>query len=239
MNTLDLTLLDALVARAAEPVAAVDVAGLASRLRRADGAVRIRQAACVGVGIAAGALVVVAQGGDSATRIDTQVPAARPYTGSDPGLPVVAAAPAPTTPALDSQSAAPAEAPAPAEASPDVAANDAPPHSSGPAVPPGEAPEVPHDPPPTETPPTDSRFSASQRWGSCDEDPPYEEFKGTAAPGATVTATSPFGGGSTTAGTDARWYLRVEFPEAPVNVPFLVTVTSGANAATFTFTRTG
>lgn len=82
-------------------------------------------------------------------------------------------------------------------------------------------------------------FSAEARYGSCEEDPPYDEYSGTAAPGATVTVTSPWNAtATTTADGSGQWFLRVEFPDAPVGEVFQVTTTDGSSRTVFDFVRT-
>ena len=58
-------------------------------------------------------------------------------------------------------------------------------------------------------------FSASQKWGSCSESPPYDEFSGMAKPGTRVSIVSAFGSGSTTAAASGEWYVKVFFETAP------------------------
>ena len=65
-------------------------------------------------------------------------------------------------------------------------------------------------------------FTASQKYGNCSEPVPYDEFTGTAKPGSSVTISSPYGGGSTTADAEGNWWIRVEFPSAPYNKVFSV-----------------
>lgn len=67
-------------------------------------------------------------------------------------------------------------------------------------------------------------FTAWQTYGSCSEPLPYDVFGGTAKPGGTVTVTSPYGSGSTTADAEGAWSLRVEFPGAPYGKTFEVKV---------------
>lgn len=101
-------------------------------------------------------------------------------------------------------------------------------------------------PPSTEPGPTTTKpapppmgFTAAQVWGTCGEDPPYEELYGTAAAGSTVTVSSPYGGGSITASEKGKWWIKVYFPTAPVNEQFTITVESPQGVATFTYMRTG
>lgn len=88
----------------------------------------------------------------------------------------------------------------------------------------------------TTQPPTG--FSANQTWGSCGDAPPYDEFYGTAAAGSTITVSSPYGSGSTTAGADGKWYIKVFFPTAPPYESFTVTVGSPHGTANFPFIHT-
>ena len=83
-------------------------------------------------------------------------------------------------------------------------------------------------------------FSAVSRYGSCEEDPPYDEYSGTATPGTVVTITSPWSAtAQTTADGSGNWYLRVEFPSAPVGEVFTVTASDGSGASVgMSFVRT-
>ena len=78
-------------------------------------------------------------------------------------------------------------------------------------------------------------FSAHQKYGFCGEDPPYDVFSGKAAPGTTVSVTSPYGSGSAVAGGDGHWRVKVHFPSAPLNTPFTVTASDGSTSKEFTF----
>lgn len=81
-------------------------------------------------------------------------------------------------------------------------------------------------------------FWAKQKYGSCGESTPYDVFYGKAIPGTTIEVTSPYGSGSTTAGREGHWEIKVTFPDAPVGEPFTVTVHAGTGEAkTFTFVR--
>lgn len=100
-------------------------------------------------------------------------------------------------------------------------------------------------PPGEEKPPKDTttttkaqgwEFSAVQTYGSCSEPIPYDIFSGTAKPGSTVTITSPYGSGSTTADAEGAWSLRVDFETAPHGEPFEVKARDEFGAkAKFTF----
>ena len=116
-----------------------------------------------------------------------------------------------------------------------------------PTNPPSTAPK-PTDPPttdPTTTKPEGDgdgegvAWSAHQVHGVCDDDPPFDVFYGTAQPGSTITVSSGFGGGTTTAGENGEWELRVYFPEAPIGQKIKVWVSSGEHLDDFWFKRLG
>jgi hypothetical protein len=97
----------------------------------------------------------------------------------------------------------------------------------------------PTDPPTTEPEGDGVAWSAHQAYGVCEEDPPFDVFYGTAQPGSTITVTSDFGGGTTTAGEGGEWELRVYFPEAPIGQKIKVWVSSGEHLDDFWFKRLG
>jgi hypothetical protein len=101
--------------------------------------------------------------------------------------------------------------------------------------------DKPADPPPTTTKPSaqPAPLTATAAYGSCGEDPPYDDYSGTATPGALVKIVSPYSSpATTTADADGHWALRVYFPNAPVGTTFSVTVGSpGATSVTLSFTR--
>ncbi len=83
-------------------------------------------------------------------------------------------------------------------------------------------------------------FSASAQYGSCEEPIPYDNYSGTAAPGATVTITSPWSATTTaTADSSGHWAVQVTFEAAPVDQPFTVTISSGGESVGLSFVRTG
>jgi len=87
--------------------------------------------------------------------------------------------------------------------------------------------EKPPEEPPKDTTTTTKatwEFSANQKYGSCSEPIPYDEFSGRAKPGSTVNVTSEFGGGSAVADEDGNYWLKVEFPSAPFEQVFSVKV---------------
>lgn len=77
-------------------------------------------------------------------------------------------------------------------------------------------------------------FSANATWLECSVVPPYDEYYGTATPGTSIAVLSDYGSGETVAGAGGKWYLKVEFPEAPFGVTFEVTVRH-QGGATFGF----
>lgn len=98
--------------------------------------------------------------------------------------------------------------------------------------------EPPEDPPKDTTTTTKAtwEFSASQKYGSCSEPVPYDEFFGKAKPSSTVTISSEFGGGSTVADKDGNYWVKVEFPSAPFAQVFSVKVKDEfGNKKTFEF----
>lgn len=83
-------------------------------------------------------------------------------------------------------------------------------------------------------------FVAHQTYGSCGEDIPYDVFYGSAEPGAKITASSEFGGNSTTADENGNWEMKVKFPDAPSGKTFNVKIkASTGQSRTFSFTNTG
>jgi len=79
-------------------------------------------------------------------------------------------------------------------------------------------------------------FTANQKYGTCSEPVPYDVFSGKAQPGTTVTVSSEYGSGSTTANDEGKWSLQVNFPSAPYNKQFSVTVKDHTGEKkTFTF----
>ena len=81
-----------------------------------------------------------------------------------------------------------------------------------------EAPE-----PPKETAP----LVAYAKFGTCELDPPYDIYYGTAEPGALIKVTSEYGSGQTEVDAEGHWEVKVFFPEAPYGKTFLVTVKDG------------
>jgi len=75
--------------------------------------------------------------------------------------------------------------------------------------------------PPKEEPPA-VEFTAHNTWGSCSENPPYDEYYGTAKPGTKVFIVSSYGSGSTTVAGNGEWYVKVFFETAPYGSTFEV-----------------
>ncbi|MEM9464210.1 MAG: hypothetical protein AAGA90_02500 [Actinomycetota bacterium] len=89
---------------------------------------------------------------------------------------------------------------------------------------------------PSTTTTTGVSFTASARYGSCELDPPYDEYHGTAEPGATIRIDSPHSPPTEiTAGDDGHWAVTVFFPTAPANETFTVTVSDGVTSMAFDF----
>lgn len=81
-------------------------------------------------------------------------------------------------------------------------------------------------------------FTANQKYGSCAEPIPYDVFSGKAKPGTTVTVSSPYGGGTAAVDDNGKWSVKIEFPTAPYNKQFTVTVKDYTGAKqTFAFTN--
>lgn len=78
-------------------------------------------------------------------------------------------------------------------------------------------------------------FKANAAYVDCDEAIPYNEYWGTATPGATITISSPYGGGQVTADGSGAWSARIEFPSAPVGQKFQVALASSKDSQTFSF----
>lgn len=82
----------------------------------------------------------------------------------------------------------------------------------------------------------DHDWSAYQKYGSCEESPPYDVFYGTGVPGATVWVESKYGGGTTTIGPEGNWDIKVKFYEAPYGEELKVVVESEGGRSVFHFT---
>jgi len=85
------------------------------------------------------------------------------------------------------------------------------------------------------TEPTPIDFTAQAAFVECDSTPPYNDYWGMSTAGATITISSEFGGKQTVSNGDGHWEARVEFPEAPLNETFMVTVTSSKGEAVYSF----
>jgi hypothetical protein len=78
-------------------------------------------------------------------------------------------------------------------------------------------------------------FTAQAAFVECDSTPPFNEYWGTSTAGAKITISSDFGGKQVVSNGDGHWEARVEFPEAPFNETFMVTVTSSKGEAVYSF----
>jgi hypothetical protein len=75
--------------------------------------------------------------------------------------------------------------------------------------------------------------TANATYGTCAEDPPYDVYFGTAPEGTSISITSAYGSGSTTANGSGEWSKQVFFSGAPLDEPFTVNVQAGG--ASFDF----
>ena len=92
---------------------------------------------------------------------------------------------------------------------------------------------------PTTTTTAAVTLTANARYGSCELDPPYDVYSGTAAPGATITISSPWSDTvQTVAGGDGTWEITVFFPAAPENETFSVSFTDGSQSTAVSFVHT-
>lgn len=76
----------------------------------------------------------------------------------------------------------------------------------------------------TKAPEEEWEFTANSVYGFCEENPPFDVYWGTAAPGTPIYVESEYGSGSTEANGNGDWELKVFFPEAPAEVEFTVKV---------------
>jgi hypothetical protein len=83
-------------------------------------------------------------------------------------------------------------------------------------------------------------FWASQTYGSCGEEVPYDIFYGDAKPGSVVEIGSEYGSGRVEVGESGHWEVKVFFEGSPFGEPFKVTVyASTGESKQFFFTHTG
>lgn len=128
---------------------------------------------------------------------------------------------------------------APAPTSTAAPATTAPPTTAAPTTTAPPATTTTAAPATTTTVPASIDFTAAARYGTCAEDPPYDEYSGTADPGTVVTITSAHSApAQVTADGDGNWFLRVEFPSAPPNEHFTVSVGDGVTTFAFDFVHT-
>ncbi|MDW3218724.1 MAG: hypothetical protein R8F63_08935 [Acidimicrobiales bacterium] len=242
------------LAGAAAPAATADPERLRAALVHADRMKTVRMAMAVGaVTLVASLGMFLARTGE--TTAPTNVVDQPDQPAPDPSTPFIDDASAETT---TTTVAATTTAPAPANdpshlATPTTteppalvtATTTLPPVTTTTAPPPTTTAAPTTTSPTTTTAPTTTTteaavaFTAQARYGSCEEDPPYDEYSGTAAPGATITVTSAYNATTqTTADGNGDWFVRVEFPTAPVDEHFDVTVGDGTDSQVFDFVRT-
>ena len=87
-------------------------------------------------------------------------------------------------------------------------------------------------PPPA---PPEIDFTANAAFDHTDAAVPYDEYWGKSTAGATITISSPYGGGQVTSNGEGKWGARIEFPGAPVGETFTVTITSSKGSAVYNF----
>jgi len=83
-------------------------------------------------------------------------------------------------------------------------------------------------------------FTANAAFTECNATPPFNEYWGTATPGAVISISSAYASKQVVANGDGNWAARIEFPEAPVGQVFAVAITSSLNGNGFelSFVRT-
>ena len=87
-------------------------------------------------------------------------------------------------------------------------------------------------PPPA---PPEIDFTANAAFDHTDAAVPYDEYWGKSTAGATITISSPYGGGQVTSNGEGTWGARIEFPGAPIGETFTVTITSSKGSAVYNF----
>lgn len=86
--------------------------------------------------------------------------------------------------------------------------------------------------------PTDTKFTAHQKWDVVDGEPVVNKYYGTAAPGTKIWVASEFGGAETKANESGEWFVPVTFRDPPCHERFAVVVESNAgDRAEFTMKR--
>lgn len=88
--------------------------------------------------------------------------------------------------------------------------------------------DVPETTTTTKAPKDEIKFTAFNVYGTCEENPPFDVYYGTAPPGTPIFVESEFGSGSTEANADGAWEIKVYFPEAPAETEFTVKVKDNA-----------
>jgi hypothetical protein len=86
----------------------------------------------------------------------------------------------------------------------------------------------------------DYEFWATQKYGSCGEEVPYDVFYGKGKPGSVIEVGSAYGSGRVEVGEDGHWELKVYFETAPFGESFKVTVAASTGETKyFHFVNTG
>jgi hypothetical protein len=232
----------ALAGHAASVTPAVNIDRLSAGMERADRlrSIKMTGLACLATALVTFGAVSFTQGEDAAPLDVVDQPKPTLPDDSEVALPVVDDAdsetdsPVPTTSLVTT------------DGTPDhLATTEAEPPITTAAVV-TAAPSTTAAPPTTNVPPTTTTtassvgFTANARYESCAEDPSYDEYSGTANPGATITVTSPYNSpAQVTADESGDWFIRVEFPTAPLNEAFSVTVGDGMSSSVFGMIHTG
>ncbi len=223
----------ALAGHAAAVTPAIDTDRLAAGMVRVDRirSIKMTGLACVATAIVTFGAVSMTQGEDAGPVDVVDQP--------DPTLPTDPEVALPIVDDADSEAivTAPTSVPATATGTPDHLADAEETITTTVAVVTTTAAPTTTRPPTTTTtatPPASLDFTAIARYESYSEDPSYDEYSGTAAAGATITVTSPHNPPATVVvPPDGHWFLRVEFPTAPLDAAFTVTVSDGSSSADF------
>ncbi len=238
----------AFAGHAASVTPAVNIDRLSAGMARTDRlrSIKMTSLACVATAIVTFGAVASTQGEDATPLDVVDQPTPTVPNDSDAALPVV------DDPDSESATAVPTTSPATTAGTPDhLATTEAEPANTTATVvttvPPTTtvAATTTISPTTTTVPITSTTasavgFTASARYESCAEDPSYDEYSGTANPGATIMVTSPYNSpAQVTADANGDWFIRVEFPTAPLNEAFSVTVGDGTSSSVFGMIHTG
>lgn len=88
---------------------------------------------------------------------------------------------------------------------------------------------------PKEEEPKNVEFTANQKFGSCEEEVPYDIFWGTATPNTVVHIVSEFGGAEVEVGKHGHWEKKVFFENAPRGHEFAVVIEAENGRKVFEF----